>query len=260
MLYIINKYIVMLINHVFETVNVQTLEKNAQTYCKRIISIINVFFEKEILAIESDLPYNIIASNVFSRFYYQLAKRSNTSTIEFIRQYAISTARTYVHLNAFGAFGDLIEILVRVGLKKSINLVKLHDIHVSEFGKVDITSKGLRLEVGHNGKTFKQALPNDYMFGDFDSVVYGVFNDMDKDIILDYILKNELMTAVRYVSDQMYIWTNKKDFLIDINRISRGKGIRFYKGDAQVIYNDSKYRAFIDYRFTVPTITEYVNQ
>lgn len=145
-----------------------------------------------------------------------------------------------------GYFGDILEVLVRCAFIGNISLIRPEMIHVKAQGKTDIISaKYGKIEVGHNGKTFSQGTIFDYMDGDYTSVVYGVFEEEDKQVIINAIRNNDIMTALKNVCAYCGYWRNKYDFLKDINSLSSGKGMTIKAGQIMTQYNGGKHKVFI---------------
>ena len=148
--------------------------------------------------------------------------------------------------NDYGYFGDILEVLVRCSFIGNIDFIRPDMIHVKEQTEIDIKSKKYgKIEVGHNGKTWNEGTIFDYMAGQFESVVYGVFEDNDKEDIINLIRENNIKQALKYVCSYCGYWSNKYDFLTDINGLSSGKGITIKAGKIMSQYNASKYKAFI---------------
>ena len=159
------------------------------------------------------------------------------------------------NLYDFGAFGDLYEVLIRCALVKVSNFYRCTALYVKPQGETDINSKKYgRLEVGHNGKTLSFATLFDYMAGEFTGMIYGVFSKEDKEEVYRLCQEHEFKKAVDYVASYSVMWTDKYQFQKDMDNLSRGKGIAKKGGVIQVIYNESKYNAFVnaleDGRFT----------
>lgn len=145
-----------------------------------------------------------------------------------------------------GYFGDILEVLIRCAFVGNIALIRPEMIHVKEQSQTDIISKKYgKIEVGHNGKTFTQGTIFDYMEGDFSSVVYGVFDEEQKDYIIELIKKNDIIGAFKNVCAYCGYWQDKYDFLRDINGLSTGKGITIKAGQVMVQYNAGKHKVFI---------------
>lgn len=148
--------------------------------------------------------------------------------------------------NDFGAFGDLYEILVRIALVKKASLIRPSMLTVKAIYQNDVVSKKYGIiEIGHNGKTFTQGTLLDYMAGKYQSVIYGVFEKEDKQAIYEYCIRGQYEKAIEYVSQYSAIWTDKYQFQVDMDNLSRGKGIAKKGDNIQVVYNPSKHTAFL---------------
>jgi hypothetical protein len=165
---------------------------------------------------------------------------------DFMRFFAKHKAQIAVSMDDYGAFGDLLEVLVRLYfVKRNFHSWKL--LSVREYGKTDLISKKLgKVEIGNNGKTLSFGTLYDYMEGDYNSIIYGTFSVEDKQEIYKECMSGKYEDACEYVANYVCVWENKYTFQTDMDNLSRGKGITL-KGDCiQVVYNDSKYKAFQD--------------
>jgi len=177
---------------------------------------------------EKAVNYGIVKPLEYLRFYAQLKKD------EFLR-------------GDYGAFGDLLEVLVRVKFLKNIHLLRVYHLKVQGQGITDIISKKYgKIEVGHNGKTWASASRFDYMNGDFSTVVYGMFSDMDREKVFNYMKKSDYEKALAFIGKRCGVWTNKYNFLSDMDNLSRGKGIAEKGNNIQSQSNESRYYMFID--------------
>ena len=153
----------------------------------------------------------------------------------------------YNNNSDFGAFADLTEILYRVSLVKNLYFIRPGMLHVKAAFHADIVSKKYgNIECGTNGKTWSEATFFDYMNGNFQTVIYGVFNDTDKENIFALVKNGEIEKAIEYVCNYSGIWSNKYEYLNTMQSLSRGKGITVKGGKVQCQFNDGKYDAFIN--------------
>lgn len=193
--------------------------------------------------------------------------------LEYLRLYANWKATEYVVNSDFGAIGDLIECCVRCIMRKRVNLIHLTDIQVKpltlkhdtqkqQLTKVDINAKNYAFEIGHNGKTFTEATPDNNMEGTFTSVIYGMFSHDELNDICGLICSGEIKQGFKTLASGLYVWIDKYQFEFDINNVSRGKGITYkpHINASQVVYNDSKLNSFIRYmesQTVIPTLQEF---
>ena len=208
-------------------------------------NVINYIFEN----FPTDFSYDCIGV-IESFTLSNIAKKSINNGVLTVYDYIAILAdvkRTNeTELNDFGAFGDLFEVLVRIALVKKTSLIRPSMLTVKAIYQNDVVSKKYGIiEVGHNGKTFSQGTLLDYMAGKYQSVIYGVFEKEDKEIVYDYCIRGEYEQAVNYVAQYSAIWTDKYQFQADMNSISRGQGIAKKGGCIQVVYNPSKHTAFL---------------
>jgi len=174
-------------------------------------------------------------------------KQKMLSCLEYVKLLAIIKESNENDLSDFGAFGDLYEVLIRIALMRSINLIKPSILMVKDILHSDIVSKkyGI-LEVGHNGKTFQEGTIFDYMEGNFTSVIYGVFSDDDKQAIYNYCIAGNIEKAIEYVKSYSVYWQDKHEFLNDMDSLTRGKGLTIKSGKVMVQFNSGKYNAFVN--------------
>ena len=146
----------------------------------------------------------------------------------------------------FGAFGDLFEVLVRCAFMRSLSFVRWSALSVKAINQSDIVSKRFGVvEVGHNGKSLTYGTLFDYMDGEYTSIVYGVFSDDDKSEIFRLCKEKDYSGAIDYVCAYSGYWSDKYAFQLDMDNLTRGKGITAKGADIQVVYNSGKYNAFI---------------
>jgi hypothetical protein len=150
-------------------------------------------------------------------------------------------------IHDFGAFGDLFEILVRCALMRKLSLVKWSALTVKAINTADIVSKKYGIiEVGHNGKTLSFGTMYDYMQGDYNSVIYGVFSEEDKKEVYKLCREKKYEKAIDYICSYSAYWASKYDFQNDMDNLTRGKGIAVKACGVQVVYNAGKYNAFVN--------------
>lgn len=181
---------------------------------------------------------------VLSNVAKKAVKIGDITVSDFIRFFAKHKAKIALEMNDFGAFGDLLEILIRLYFVK-VNFHNWKLLSVREYGKADLISNKLgKVEIGHNGKTLSFGTLYDYMEGDYTSIIYGTFSEMDKKEVYKECIKGHYSKACQYIAEYVCVWKDKYMFQSDMDNLSRGKGITL-KGDCiQVVYNDSKYNVF----------------
>ena len=199
---------------------------------------------------------------ILSNVAKKAVKIGDISIADFMRFYAKHKARIAVSMNDFGAFGDLLEVLIRLYfVTKNFHSWRL--LTVREYGKIDIVSKLLgKTEIGHNGKTLSFGTMFDYMDGDYTSMIYGTFSVEDKEEVYKLCLTGNYLQACMYVAEYVGVWSDKYQFQRDMDNLSRGKGITVKGENIQVVYNDSKYKAFQDAieAKKIVTLREYLNR
>jgi len=210
---------------------------------KKIINKLCVDFPEDYNA----LNYHVILSFILYRVAQYAMKNGFIAPLAYLKMYAELKKNEFYNNDDFGAFGDLLETLVRVLFVRNLSLVRPSHIAVKPFGENDLISKKYgKIEIGNNGKTWTQGNRYDYMSGDFTSVVYGMFNNADREKIFNWMIDGQFEKALHMVSIRCAYWTDKYDFLNDINNVSRGKGICVKGGNIQCQCNESKYWAFRD--------------
>lgn len=248
------KYIMMFLNIVFSTHT-----EPVETDINHVITLVKLFCTDTIRAINA--PFDIVSSHVCALYYKHYAENGTMPLSLYAYFYCIHKISMFEKLHDFGAWGDILECLTRCALKRNIHLCRITDFHAAGFDKNDIVSKTFGIvEVGHNGKSLMSSMPNNYMYGDYQTFIYGVFDDLDKSVIMDYITSLKLDRAIQYVSESMRVWRNKYEFIYDINHISKGAGIVWKKsiGAAQIIYNPSKHKAFLA-NCNTPSLSEILD-
>lgn len=173
-------------------------------------------------------------------------KKGDLSCFNYLRILANIKQENTEKRNDFGAFGDLFEILARLALVKNLHLVNYRMLSVKAIGQNDIVSKKYgKIECGTNGKTWTGATLYDYMAGDFNAVIYGVFSDALKDKIFDYCKSGKIEKAITLVSYNAGIWEDKYIFQSDMDNLTRGAGIALKGENVQCQYNAGKNHAFL---------------
>ena len=188
----------------------------------------------------------LVMSCALSALARKAVRTGQVTVKEYVAILANVKSRNEKSLKDYGAFGDLLEILVRCFFMGSIALVNWRTLTVKYLYDCDIISKKYgRIEVGHNGKSLTFGTLFDHMAGDYDAIVYGVFSEYDKKQVYKFCRNQELENAVDYVAHRVVYWKNKYSFERDMNELSRGKGITVKRETGvQVVYNESKMKAF----------------
>lgn len=173
-------------------------------------------------------------------------KNGDLNVTEYISMLASAKQENEKSLKDYGAFGDLFEILVRCALIRNIHLVKWSALSVKDVKHADIVSKRFGIiEVGHNGKSLTFGTLVDYMEGDYNAFVYGVFSDEDKETVYKLCIDGNYDKAIDYVTSYSVYWNDKYTFQKDMDELTRGKGITVKGENIQVVYNSGKYNAFV---------------
>ena len=191
-------------------------------------------------------PHFSYLAFTFSACAKYAIKTGDLNVLEYIAILAEVKEENEQDIHDFGAFGDLFEVLVRCAFMRKQSLVRWSMLSVKSIETADIISKKYGIiEVGHNGKTLTFGTLFDHMSGDYTSMVYGVFTEEDKKEVYTLCKNKEYEKALDYVTSYSVYWASKYQFEDDMNNLSRGKGITVKQCGVQVVYNASKYNAFI---------------
>ncbi len=193
--------------------------------------------------------------------WYNL-KRAET-WIEYMKGYAIFKANTYEKLSDFGAFADIVETTAHLLVNKKVWRVRLSTLHVSKVGNIDLRLNGRKIEVGTNGKSWLESTETDSMNGNFNSVVYGVFSEEEKQLICKLFAEGQVKKAIATIANMLYYFSDKYDFESFINSISRSSSLVWKKqGYYQTVYNPSKHNAFVRKveQENVPTFADIIGE
>lgn len=195
--------------------------------------------------VEKSGAYNQMLSVAIAFYSVTLAKTEGIKPIDGLKAYATFKKACGLNLNDYGAFGDTIETAIRV-FSKPGNLVKWSDLHVKRQTEVDITIKGIKMEVGTNGKTFLESEENSPMNGKYQKIVYGVFTKEQQENIYRLLIVGNYEEAKKAIYRRMHVF--EKDTFFECMTTKTGRGSMYqYKPSAgkwQVIYNPSKHGAF----------------
>ena len=123
---------------------------------------------------------------------------------EYIIGYIMWKQRISERLNDLGAFADGIETACHLINCREIWRVNLKNIHVSAIGNTDLQIKGVKYEIGINGKTWADSLEDDAMSGPFDGVIYGVFDDTTKNYIINCFRHNNVIKGLTVIAKNLY--------------------------------------------------------
>ena len=187
--------------------------------------------------------WQAVLAYIFSYYELHFAIEHNMNIRDIVRNYAEFKKAAYYNCSDFGAFGDLLEVLTRLAIRKNINLAHIADIHVKRAFESDITSsKYGKMEVGHNGKSFNESLEN------LETIIYGVFSDDDKLTIFDTCINGEIQTAIDVTSELMYFFTIPQFIETLSEKVGRAKKFKINsRNQLQIVFNESMMNAFIKY-------------
>lgn len=253
---------------------VVTLDKKVIKAVKNRITINPTCDFTALIPAVDEITYNRYYALFASYASILQAHYNNIKPLEYLRLYVIWKLQEYTFNNDYGAYGDIIEVLTRCILRKRINFIRLTDIQVKpltskndtlrqQISFTDAKSKGMFFEVGHNGKTLTEGTITDFMEGNYNGFIYGMFMQEELTAICNYIINNDYKKAFKAIASGLYVWVNKYDFITDINSVSRGKGITYkpHINAPQIVFNQSKLNAFIQYMeiSNIPTLFEFAS-
>ncbi len=165
---------------------------------------------------------------------------------EYMIAYANFKANTYEKLSDYGAFADLVETVCHLLVNKKVWRTNIKNLHVSAIGKIDLRYNGQKIEIGTNGKSWLESTEEDSMHGKFDSVLYGVFSEEEKESICKDFSEGKAEKAISEIAKMLYYFEDKNDFPVFVNSISRSSSLVWKKaGYYQSVYNPSKHGAFV---------------
>jgi hypothetical protein len=193
-------------------------------------------------------------------FYQRCAKYEGKSPKQFLLEYLKVKFEQYEQGDK-GARGDAIEALTRFYLKHGF--VHYNDVMTQSVKKSDVSAKRAVYEIGHNGKTFQEALipegmekadltAENYMNGRYNVLIYGVFNP-------NFTIKS-LLNEEKFLTT-MKVFPNKYEFCNAIagrNGISSGWNVSHCRATVQ--YNYSLQNRFTTYceEHNIMTLKEYL--
>ena len=244
------------------TIQARTIVSAIESYCGKLATRCDIESATEniIANLEKTFPVQFPATDEKLFYAFSLSacakegiKRNELNVLDYIAMLADikesneSAETSYNGQADYGAFGDLLEILVRCAFMRNISLVQWSMLSVKDIKTADIISKKFGIvEVGHNGKSFTFGTLFDYMAGEYTSIVYGVFDKENKKEIYEYCKQKQYAKAIDYVCSYCGYWSDKYAFQADMDGLTRGKGITVKGENIQVVYNSGKYNAFLE--------------
>jgi len=204
-----------------------------------------------------------VALNLYACGFCVWQMEHAENVFDFMCSYIAWKQRTFEKLNDLGAFGDSIETIVHLVACRKIWRTSKNVLHVSAIGKTDVKINGIRFEVGHNGKTWADSELDEPMKGNFDGVIYGVFDEETTEKIISLFRCGQYMKAIKAVCSRLYVFPDKNDHLDFMQNISRSESIQYKKHLARymTIYNPSKHYAFLRSieKSGFPSLLDYMN-
>lgn len=196
--------------------------------------------------VENSGCFNDMLSVALALYFMEKARHEKEKPIECLKKYAHFKHVTSKKLDDYGAFGDTIETCIRIMCKPAA-LVSFNDLHVKRQNAVDVTIKGVKFEIGTNGKTFLESDENEPMKGKYQKIGYGVFSDEEKEIIFTLLENGEYKKAFENIQKMVYVFEKETFFECMTTKTGRASMYQYKKsaGKWQVIYNQSKYSAFL---------------
>lgn len=214
-----------------------------ETACKKIVENMEKNFPAQ-YPIDGHNGYIAFTLSAIAKYAVQ---HGNLNILDYLAMLAEVKSNNEKELNDYGAFGDLYEILVRCALMRKLSLVKWSMLSVKDIAHADIVSKKFGVvEVGHNGKTLTFGTMFDYMDGNYESFIYGVFSEDDKAEVYSLLMRKQYEKVIDYICSYSAYWSDKYNFQNDMDNLTRGKGITAKSSGIQIVYNPGKYSAFIN--------------
>lgn len=181
---------------------------------------------------------------------------------QYVIKYIAHKFTIFDRLNDTGAIGDAIEMIIHlIAMRKSWRTQK-KNLHVTRIRDTDVKLGGVRFEVGHNAKLWADSSIDDAMAGPFEGVIYGMI-DNDELMAIAELMENDFARGVTELADQLYVFTDKADYLnVMQNDLGRSETIKYREDLHQMItvYNGSKRNAWAKRMegAEFPTLTEYM--
>lgn len=208
--------------------------------------------------------YEIATMNLYAcgvcALRMEQTKKLNLDLFSYIHSYAMFKIESFKRLRDLGAYGDLIETICHLLVNEKIWRVKINNLHVSAIGNLDLKYKGIKFEVGTNGKTFLDSTELDIMAGKYDGLIYGMFSDEDKRMIDNYVYGKDIFGLIDFVSCKLYVFINKNDFPLFLSSITESKVFRFVNHHYMVVCNNSRCKLFDSaiYDSDFPSLHDYM--
>lgn len=206
-------------------------------------------------------PYEVLTAVLVAKWFMHHTK----DVIEYLIKFALNKRQGRYMPNADkGAFGDLIEVLVRLAAVPR-PLWRKEMCHAQVMEKRDIImGKGdrrIKIEVGHNGKEFTDLEPDEFFkdghwySGKYQYLVYGQFTDAELNGLVDLIEQGEqgAVKAVEIVANKTKVYkvTCEQDLPLVVQyRPSNGKHAITYstKNKRLLEENTTTWADFIQWR------------
>ena len=205
--------------------------------------------EKKMLAmniVEKSGAFNEMLAVALAVYSMEKAKAEGKRPIECLKEYAHFKRLCGERLDDFGAFGDTLETCLRIACKPE-NLVSWNDLHVKRQSAVDITIKGVKFEIGNNGKTFLESEEEDPMAGKYEKIGYGVFSKEEQKALYILLENGEYKKAFSSFLSMVYVFDKETFFHSMTGKTGRGAMYTYKQtmGKWQVVYNPSKHGLFL---------------
>jgi len=195
---------------------------------------------RQYLAINYGIIGGSIATYADTCVYNAIARRAGISPVEYLRAFVRNKVEAYTEKNDKGAYGDILEVLVRLYCKPRA-LWQYADIRVRDALHTDATLRGHIVEIGHCGKEFGPSWVNAELF------IYAALLEGEKEYIAKLVINGAIDKALETVGTLFHVMP-ACDMARHFNAVSRGKGLRVTStGKLQVVYNSSKSYAIAGY-------------
>lgn len=213
--------------------------------------------------VENGGDYNAMLSVALAFYSYKKAQYEGKKPLECLKEYAAFKCLTEQKLSDYGAFGDTIETALRCSVKPAW-AVQWNDLHVARQSRTDLTLRGVKCEIGHNGKTFTETDEETPFAAYYDQIIYGVFSDYEKHDIYTLLINGQYEKAFEAIQTMLYVFDKETFYACMTEKTGRGSMYQYKptSGNWQVIYNNSKYAAFLKMveNEHIPTVKEYLKK
>ena len=196
--------------------------------------------------VENGGAWNEMLAVSLAFYSMEKAKAEGKKPIECLKDYAHFKRLCGEKLDDYGAFGDTLETCLRIACKPAA-LVSWNDLHVKRQNAVDIVIRGVKFEIGNNGKTFLESEESAPMNGKYEKIGYGVFTKEEQNALYFLLENGEYEKAFSSFLSMVYVFDKETFFHNMTEKTGRGSMYTYKQGAGkwQVVYNPSKHGLFL---------------